>query len=323
MGITFMDGRSGVPGDASRKLVCVCGGDLSRGELPKIGFTVGFWAPAKIIDVTRKPYCLPSLGGIQMPIDNLDFLNGGANQGRGQRDEAYANWVLYASPLIYMLRLLDEGACASDGVMDFDILHMSPLFPTQNDVTGRYTLFLNPEMVLLSSSTALLAMPIDAIASTAGHPTNSLFWVAGSWGKIYPMTGFDGLGRMVDPVRFTSLISTRALALLHRLGMLNETIGDENLCKRNPRFILRKDAYRWQMLAPSPERSGFPTGYTSSLTTNQVREVSPPTRGGTCNHATGASTVGWGMWRDVPTTGEDHTYMIFQWTDCCFGFTLG
>lgn len=322
-GVTFMSGRSGVPSDASNRLICMCGGDLSKGELPKIGFTVGFWAPAKIIDVTRQPYCLSSLGGIKIPVSGLDFLNGGSNQGRGQRKEAYANWVLYAAPLIYMLRLLDEGACPSDGMMDFDLIHASPLFPTQNDVTGRYTLFLNPEMVLLSSSTAMLAMPVDAISSTAGSPMNSLFWVAGAWGQIYPMTGFNGMGRMVDPVRFTSLIATRAIAVLHRLGLLNETIGNDNLCERKPRFILRKDAYRWQMLAPSPERNGNPSGYTSTATSNQVREVSPPTRGGTCTHNTGASTAGWGMWRDVPATGEDHSYMIFQWTDCCFGFTVG
>jgi conjugal transfer pilus assembly protein TraU len=52
-----------------------------------------------------------------------------------------------------------------------------------------------------------------------------------------------------------------------------------------------------------------------------VREVNPPSRFSTCNHATGASSAAWGMWRDVPATGEDHSYLIFQWTDCCFGIT--
>jgi len=324
VGVTFMDGPSGVPNDATNQVLCVCGGDLSEGQLPKIGFTVGFWAPAKIIDVTRKPYCMPSLGGIEMPLGGMDFLTGGANSGRGQRDEAFANWVLYAAPLIYMLRLLDEGACPSDGLMDFDVMQMSPLFPTHNDVTGRYTLFLNPEMTLFANATAQLAMPVDAVAATAGSPINELFWVAGAWGAIYPMTGFYGLGRMDDPVRFTSLIATRAIALLHRLGLMNETIGTDNLCERNPRFILRKDAFRWQFLAPSPEQDGRPPeAPPPTSSTTQVREVSPPSRYGTCTHPTGASTAGWGMWRDVPATGEDHTYMLFQWTDCCFGFTVG
>lgn len=320
-GITFINGKSGIPEDASRKAICVCGGDLSKGKLPKIGFTVGFWAPSKIIDVTRKPYCMPSLGGIEIPVTGFDFLNGGANTGRGQRDEAFANWILYSAPLIYMLRLLDEGACPSDGLLEFDVMHMSPLLPTQNDVTGRYTVFLNPEMLLLANATTYMAMPLDAVSSTSGNPINKLFWVAGAWGQIYPMTGFNGMGRMVDPVRFTSLMATRAIAVLHRLGLMSETIGDDNLCERNTRYILRKDAFRWQMLAPSPE--GRLSSASGSSSSGQVRLVNPPTRGNTCTHATGASTAGWGMWRDVASTGEDHSYMLFQWTDCCFGLTPG
>ncbi|BCU08439.1 TraU family protein [Allochromatium tepidum] len=321
-GATFMKGKSGVPSDATGKAICVCGGNLAKGQLPKIGFTVGFWAPSKIIDITRKPYCLPSLGGLEIPVGGIDFINGGANRGRGQRQEAFANWILYSAPLIYMLRLLDEGACPSDGLLDFDVMHMSPLFPTQNDVTGRYTTFLNPEMMLLANAKSFLAMPVDAVSSTLGNPINNLFWVAGAWGQIYPMTGFNGMGRMVDPVRFSSLMATRSIAMLHRLGLMNETIGDDNLCERNARFILRKDAFRWQMLAPSPE-GGRSSGGGGSGSSGQVRLVNPPTRGGTCTHATGAGTAGWGMWRDVPATGEDHTYMLFQWTDCCFGLTPG
>lgn len=64
MGATFMDGKSGVPEDANTDILCKCGGDLSKGQLPRIGFTLGFWAPSKIMDVTRKPYCMPSLGGV-------------------------------------------------------------------------------------------------------------------------------------------------------------------------------------------------------------------------------------------------------------------
>jgi len=321
-GATFMDGVSGVPSDANRKPICQCGGDLAEGKFPKVGFTVGFWAPAKIIDVTRKPYCFPSLGGIEMPVGGMDFLNGGANMGRQDRHEAFANWVMYSAPLIFMLRLLDEGACPPDGLLDFDVLHASPLFPTQNDVIGRYTIFLNPEMMMLANATSMLAMPVDAVSSTANKPINELFWVAGAWGPIYPMTGFAGTGSMNDPVGFSSLIATRSLALLHRLGMLNETIGEDNVCQRHTRFILRKDAFRWQMLAPSPEVNGRPPGASQpTQITSQVREVSPPSRFGGCTHPTGASTAGWGMWRDVPATGEDHSYMLFQWTDCCFGVT--
>ena len=84
-GATMIAGKSGVPQDASNKVVCACGGDLLKGKLPRIGFTVGFWAPSKIIDVTRKPFCMPSLGGLEIPVANVSFLSSGANRGRGTR----------------------------------------------------------------------------------------------------------------------------------------------------------------------------------------------------------------------------------------------
>lgn len=324
MGATMVPGKSGVPTDSTNKIICKCGGDLSKGQLPRVGFTVGFWAPAKILDVTRKPYCLPSLGGMQLPVASVSFLNSGANLGRGDGTLAFANWTLYSFPLIYMLRLMDDGACPPDGLTEFDLLQSSPMFPNWNDAIGRYTTFVNPEMLLFSGLTAIYAMPVDAASSTLGTPLNKFFWVAGSWGRVYPITGFEanGSGDMNDPVAFSSLTGVRALSLLHRLGMLRETIGSENLCERSTRFIIRKDAYRWQFLAPSPEADGrLPGAPAPAQTTSQVQEVNPPQRFGTCTHATGSSTAAWGMWRDVPATGEDHSYLLFQWTDCCFGFT--
>lgn len=326
VGTTFIQGKSGVPNDASNKIVCACGGDLKKGTLPRIGFTVGFWAPSKIIDVTRRPYCLPSLGGIQLPFSAVDFMSTGANMGRsGDKSMYFANWALYSFPLVYMLRLIDEGACPPDGLMDFDLLQASPVYPNWNDNIGRYTTFINPEMMLFATVTAMASLPVDAISSTAGRPINELFWVAGAWGQAYPMTGFNDASvvqHSTEPVRNSSLIAFRSLSLLHRLGFLSETIGNHNLCERNLRYVIRKDAYRWQFLAPSPETAGptekDPAGSGGAIK-GQVTEVNPPSIYGTCNHATGASDVGWGMWRDVPATGEDHSYLLFQWTDCCFG----
>lgn len=324
-GATMIAGKSGVPADAANKVVCACGGDLSKGQMPRLGFTVGFWAPSKIIDVTRTPYCLPSLGGIEMPVADVDFLSSGANRGRNDKDEAFANWALYSFPIVYMLRMLDTGACPSDGLTDFDLLQASPLFPNWNDVLGRYTTFVNPEMLLFANASSLYVMPLDAAASTAGKPMNDVFWMAGAWGPTYPITGFfgNGVGDMQDNVGFTSLTAFRGLSLLHRLGLLSETIGNDNLCERNVRNIVRKDAYRWQFLAPSPETNGpLPDAPAPTVTTTQVQEVNPPSRFSSCTHPTGASTAEWGVWRDVPVTGEDHSYLLFQWTDCCFGAAL-
>ena len=40
--------------------VCSCGVN------PTIGLSVGFWEPARHVEVVRKPFCLPSLGGLNL-----------------------------------------------------------------------------------------------------------------------------------------------------------------------------------------------------------------------------------------------------------------
>lgn len=58
-----------------------------------------------------------------------------------------------------MLRLIDDGACPPDGMTEFDLLQVSPAFPNWNDVLGRYTTFINPEMLLFTGVTSLLPSP--------------------------------------------------------------------------------------------------------------------------------------------------------------------
>ena len=47
--------------DYSGNPICVC-----PGIPPHIGIKVSFWEPLRLIDVTRTPYCLVGLGGIQI-----------------------------------------------------------------------------------------------------------------------------------------------------------------------------------------------------------------------------------------------------------------
>ena len=83
--------------------VCACGSPI-----PRIGISIGFWEPARLVDVTTKPWCFPNLGGLR--------LNPGLDIGQGQytgplikggATQASANWqahyyvypcLLYTSP---------------------------------------------------------------------------------------------------------------------------------------------------------------------------------------------------------------------------------
>lgn len=320
MGIKFFGGGY-YPENAYKKVLCKCGGDLKQGELPKLGFAVGMWMPSRLVDVTRKPLCFSSLGGIEMNFgQSISLLNTGANRGRGQDSGAFYNWVMYSAPFIYMLRLLDDGACAPEGFFDFDVLYFSTIFPNWNDTFGRYTMFLNPEAVFLANIFSYFAMPLDVMSIMKnGKPDNRLFWVAGNWGKMYPLYGWQQEPSSI--VAFSSLIATRALFLMHRLGLVKDTVGEENICKRKVRYMMRKDAFRWQMVSPSPETADDTPQSSEIAGTVQLSNFS--SKMNSCAHPTGTPTAAWGMWRDVPGTGEDHSYMIFRWVDCCFGFTPG
>ena len=318
-GVNIWTNGTPFPENAYKQVLCKCSGDLKEMKLPKIGFPVGMWMPSRLVDVVRRPYCFASLG-VQGGNLGVDFLSQGANIGRSNHhlDSAFANWIMYSTPYLYMLRLLDDDACPPDGLFDFDLLYMSTFFPNWNDVLGRYSLFLSPEAILFANPLTLAAGPMDMANIIAEKkPSNKLFWVAGNWGNLMPFTGFTGAS--AGAVDVTSLIAARSMALMHRLGMVKETVGADNICERKVTFVMQKDAIRWQMVAPSPETTDdTPSARNVS---GQVRLTNFPSKLGVCTHPTGYPTAAWGMWRDVPATGEDHSYMILRWTDCCFGFT--
>jgi len=349
-GMTLSGSSGYLPEDAYKKSLCKCGGSLKDLELPKIGFHVGMWMPSRLIDVTRRPFCFPSWGGQTIGGLGAGLLEKGANIGPSDRDSArFMNWAMYSAPIIYILKLLDDSACAPDGIMDFDLLYMSPMLPMWNDGMNRYSMFINPELVLFSNPAMLASQPIEIThLITTKKPMNKMFWQAGAWGSMTPYTGI-ATGVPSD-VEYSSLMAARAMAVLHRLGLVKDTVGESNMCRRKERLIMRKDAFRWQMVAPSPETKGSirlpgqggsndngqaqAEGAFARIAEFSANENTPvasddgdsapmtnfASKLGTCNHPTGYPALAWGLWRSVPGTGEDHSYMVFRWTDCCFGF---
>ena len=47
--------------------LCLC----SKANIPVPGVSIGFWEPARLVDITRTPYCMTNLGGVQMGPNNL------------------------------------------------------------------------------------------------------------------------------------------------------------------------------------------------------------------------------------------------------------
>lgn len=327
MGATIYSSSNWAPDDVSSKPLCWCKGtDTSVGV---IGFPMGLWMPTRAIEVTRHPYCVPGLGGVKIAADvssaGAELYVGGSHTQHGDdTDKAGASESTTASyhvkyfyyPLATMLELFDVPKCNPDGAIDIDLVSMSEAYP--NWFNNELALLIQPDTLLYASPVGTAAVPIDCAKLWAtDKPIKELYWAAGCWGKIFPSIGTNNTDD--SPVTTTSLLATRYLSMLARTGMLKKSIGSDQLCDPENMWVLNKQQYKMQAFFPSSEASG--TSLPSSETdTNGIVTVNPDSlMSGSCTHGLGSSSLKWGEWRGQPGTGEDHSYILWQWVDCCSG----
>ena len=111
-------GGGNAPAGATRQAVCAC--DDPAG-VPEPGLVMGFWAPARLIEVVRLPYCAPSLGGIF--LRQYPRLLGGYRGTAGDTSDAiFYQYHYYAFPLLLMLDLFLEPDCNSNSQFGFQVI---------------------------------------------------------------------------------------------------------------------------------------------------------------------------------------------------------
>ena len=265
--------------------VCYC-----NTPFPRVGISLGFWEPMALVDVTRQPFCLVNLGGIQ--------LNMGSSFGTGTQETAssdhnnsfyHVHWYHY--PLLYWLKLIADGLCLETG--DLDIAYLTELDPTwRNDEWG---FVLNPEAILFGNPISQAACAADSLAASTRGPIDALFWCAGSQGSLYPMTGH--VQEHVGGVQASTLLTERMAFKMHREGLLWDSAGENGpaLCQTYPSPFMPKSRYRYQMTNPIPT-----------------------TGSGGC-HPFGATTMTWGAGHEYPFSGEDFGYLVWRKRSCCMG----
>ena len=281
VGIGSAAGAPDTPNPSSP--LCYCGTPI-----PRIGLSIGLWAPARLIDVSRTPYCFSNLGGLT--------VDPGLPAGRGRTGSSGGDgssgsvWHVhyYVYPLLSWIGALLDMACLESGGLD--VAWISELDPTWND--EELAFLLNPEAVLFTDLPAQAACAADCTAATTGLPRDELFWCAGCQGGMYPLTGT--VSAHVGGVQASLLAAERMVFRLHRLGLALGTSGSAALCAAYPMPIMKKSQYRWQMSQPVPATS--------------------PTSG--CN-PTGRSSVLWESLRELPVSGENFGYLLFRKRNCC------
>ncbi len=280
-----MPGGSGdpAPAEAVSTPLCTCQDDAG---LPRPGFTTSMWEPARLVEFQRVPGCSSVLNGAMFPFDRI---NQGHHQKGGQTGAqgTFMHYHYYSFPLLSILEIFTNPTCNADGYMDLDMMYMSELDPTWNN--DELAFFTNPEAAAVANPVAAIACIPDAISSTAGYPINSLFWCAGSWGTIYPLSGNQYT--MSSLVANTSLLKVKTLTALHRRGLAHKTMGTAAMCEGVIDPVMSKSMYKYTLLHPLPETDD--------------------------SHVTGESVFTWGMNRTIPAVGEDLIYTIWRWNDCC------
>jgi conjugal transfer pilus assembly protein TraU len=274
------DGQADTPNPASP--VCYC-------PPYRVGLSIGFWEPVRLVDVTRTPFCMVGLGGIQ--LDPGVYAPRGAQVAHdSQTRNSFYQVHWYAHPILKLLEVLLDFPCLEKGSLD--LVYLTEVDPLWAD--DELTAIIHPEVVLFANPIAKAACAVDCIAATAHLPIPFLFWCAGCQGSIYPMDGH--VTTHIGGVQASMLLTQRMAAKMHRQLVTWSGAGAAGLCGYYPQPIMDKSQYKTQMVYPIP---------------NTRKD------GGTCCQPFGRSTIVWGAGKEFPVTGEDFAYQIFRKRNCC------
>ena len=256
---------------------------------PRVGLSIGFWEPVRLVDVTRTPFCMVGLGGIT--IDPGIHVPRGAQVGHdSQTRNSFYHVHWYANPILYWLEVLLDFPCLEKGALD--LVYLTEVDPLWAD--DELTAVLHPEAVLFANAPAKAACAADCVAASAGIGIPNLFWCAGCQGSIFPMTGH--VATHIGGVQASTLLTQRMTAKMHRQLTTFAGAGEAGLCGYYMKPIMDKTHYKLQMVYPTP---------------NTRKDA------GQCCQPYGRTTLIWGAGKAYPASGEDFAYQIFRKRNCC------
>lgn len=269
--------------------LCIC----TKNNIPIPGVAIGFWEPVRLVDVTRTPYCMTSLGGMSVGSDNEKISSHKTSSNSHTTSYSFYHLHYYVYPLIYWLELLTDFACLEKA--SFDVAYMSEFDPTWND--PKLQALLNPEAILFGNILAQSVCAFDCAASTISKPLDGLFWCAGCLGNLYPFSGANA--DHIGGVQNSSLLTVRIIAKMHRLGLAEETSTSDasingRLCRKSKALKIKKSQYKMQMVYPIPS-----------------------TQGDTACWPLGLSDMIYSSGKEFPYDGEDWGYLIWRKRNCC------
>ena len=261
------------------------------------GLPMGMFVPADLVEVVRNPLCFPSLSGLDLGADPTFIDRGMVDV--SQDDPALKFSYYHVHVIIYPLwALLGTGidyTCTSMTMpTGMDIGYLSELDPSWNDDV--FSLILYPEGFLFANPLATAACSVDSVAAAVSFPLDPLFWCAGSFGNMYPPSGYTS-GSYSGQVKPAALAMTRVIARLARVGVETYWAADEaGICTDIPTFLIIKSQYKFQLLYPIPDFS---------------------IDGNPCCSPLGRTQLRWGLAKTYPVDGDDFVFLLWKLQRCC------
>jgi conjugal transfer pilus assembly protein TraU len=295
--VTLMSGGQEDYQSGPSQAACAC----TNGGVPKVGVPTSFWEMDMMTDVTTTPGCFPMLGGARVNIGvNSDAFGTDQKHRRNASASGKSSFRqvnLYLNPAMYVLGAVLDDQCLDNRGMDVPWVSFAD--PTHND--DELAGILTPYAFPFGSLLAIGANTADAVAATAGFPIKEIFWAAGAYGQMYPLTGNNN--SHVSNEQSARLQTARVLAKLHAAGTQWSAAGEHAMCGYYPEIIMDKRQYKFQRLAPIP----------------QTRKIN-----GRCCDPIGRSTILAESGTQAPLPNmRDFSYAIFRKRDCCSGVTPG
>ncbi len=247
-GITIVDSDQPDAPDAVSSPICVC----ADGLRVRIGISVSFWEPYRIIDSVFDPGCFPEFGLNLGSVVASGHLHGDVTHEKGKSGSNYfaSQTHLVISPLLSILDLFKDVTCKDNRHHDFDIAYMTELDPLwQDDISS---LVLNPEALVFANPITGLACIADSMTSAFGYPRDELFWCMGTWhDSTYPFTKNSDHATIPEG---HAAAAGRLLYKLHREMLVGDRAIDACGTVYTPIWV--KSHWRFQPLRPKAMTSG-------------------------------------------------------------------
>lgn len=309
--VDLTEGKQRDMPSAPNDFACTCGTD--------IGVPVGFFEPARMVDVTHNAYCMVGLGGVPLGeagITGWD-TNGYVDKdgAESSQESAFYQAHLYANPLLYVLGLLLDSPCVEQA--GYDIAYITEADPTWND--AELANLMSPDSFLYGSLPAVLACGADCIMATTNMPSTLLHWCVGCQGTMYPFMG--SISHHSSTIDSSSLVMTRLMGKMHRQGGSFGYYGKSGFCGGFMQPVMNKQQYKYSMTYPIPQTRSVGAALTGAVTGGtggSAATAEPPQlNNGACCQPLGHSTWVWGSGRYFPVEGEQYNFMLYRKRDCC------